>query len=222
MSDLVVSLFLKQSSLNDIKALSILNDCSLVDALAEITNVHSFQQRKLRKIVPLFASLQNLNPLSAINRIEKEMGFDEFVKKRGNEGNVIDKGSDDIRDLKVVARKFETVQDFLDHIDHMTAMNKEMKQMSKHFDDAVHLTTIHRSKGLEYKHVYVIGAVDGSLPHDFALDSARNGDGAPLEEERRLMYVAMTRAQQSLYLSVPETRRGKKANPSRFIKQLLS
>ena len=108
----------------------------------------------------------------------------------------IEKGSDDIRDLRVAAKKFTTVEDFIDHVDHMMAMVKEVKQMSRHFTDAIQLTTIHRSKGLEYNTVYILAAVDGSLPHDFALDSYRKGELEPLEEERRLMYVAATRAKQ--------------------------
>ncbi|MFC3884446.1 ATP-dependent helicase [Bacillus songklensis] len=220
--DLLMSLFLKQSALNDIKALSILNDVSLVEALKFLENLQPFQQKKLKKIVPLFASLQNLSPLTALETIEKDMGFDDFVKKRGNEGNIMEKGSDDVRDLKVVAKKFQTVTELLDHADHMTAMNKEMKQLSRQFHDSVQLSTIHRAKGLEYKHVYVLSCVDGGLPHDYALEAYRNEDEAPLEEERRLLYVAMTRAQQSLYLSVLETRRGKTAYPSRFIKPFLS
>jgi DNA helicase II / ATP-dependent DNA helicase PcrA len=219
--DLLMSLFLKQSALNDVKALSILNDISLVEALGFLENLQPFQQKKLKKIVPLFASLQTLTPLAALETIEKDMGFDDFVKKRGNEGNIMEKGSDDVRDLKVVARKFQTVTELLDHADHMTAMNQEMKQLSKQFHDSVQLSTIHRAKGLEYKYVYVLSCVDGGLPHDYALEAYRNEDEAPLEEERRLLYVAMTRAQQALYLSVLETRRGKTAYPSRFIKPFL-
>jgi DNA helicase-2/ATP-dependent DNA helicase PcrA len=221
MSDLIISLFLKQSVMQDLKAISILEDCSLVKALAKLTNVHPFQQKKLKKIVPLFKTLKDASPLVAIEIIEKEMGFADFVKKRGSEGNVMEKGSDDIRDLKVVAKKFTTVLAFLAHADHMIAMNEEMKKLSKTYDNAVQLLTIHRSKGLEYKHVYVLGAVDGSLPHDYALDAYRDGDSAPLEEERRLAYVAMTRAKESLYVSVPQMRRGRTAYPSRFIKSLL-
>lgn len=220
MSDLLVALFLKKNTLNDLKASSILEDCSIVEALKYVKNIQAFQERKLKKIVPLFKTIVKLKPTQAIEMIEKEMGFDDFIKKRGNEGNVIEKGSDDVRDLKVAAKKFSTVQDFLDHIDHMIAMNDEMKKLSKHYTNAIQLSTIHRSKGLEYKHVYILSAVDGSLPHDFALDSSRNGETAPLEEERRLMYVAMTRAKETLHISIPETRRGKTANPSRFIKSL--
>ncbi|WP_028402624.1 UvrD-helicase domain-containing protein [Ectobacillus panaciterrae] len=220
-SDLLVALFLKQSVLQDLKAISILQDCSLVRALSKLTNIQPFQQKKLQKMVPLFRTLKDAPPLVAIEIIEREMGFSDFIKKRGNEGNAMDKGSDDLRDLKVVARKFTTVLAFLAHVDHMIAMNEEMKKLSKTYTDAVQLLTIHRSKGLEYKHVYLLGAVDGSLPHDFSLDSFREGDSVPLEEERRLTYVAITRAQETLYVSVPSMRRGRTAYPSRFIKGLL-
>ena len=99
----------------------------------------------------------------------------------------------------------------------MAAMNKEIKQQSKQRKNAITLSTIHRAKGLEYKIVYIIGTVDGSIPHDYALESLRSGDSEPLEEERRLLYVAVTRAKEELYLSVPQHWRGKKANPSRFL-----
>ncbi|RAS73820.1 ATP-dependent helicase [Priestia endophytica] len=221
LGQLLPALFLKASALNDVKALSILHDCSYVEALIHLTNLQSFQKRKLMKLVPLFSTLKNRSPLGAIDIIEKEMGFNQFVKKRGNEGNAIEKGSDDIRDLKVVAKKFNTVKQFIEHADHMKAMNEEMKKLSKTFPSSITLTTIHRAKGLEYNHVYILGVVDGALPHDYALDAYRNGDEAPLEEERRLLYVAMTRAKQSLFLSIPEHRRGKKAHPSRFLKGLF-
>ncbi|GGE71686.1 ATP-dependent helicase [Priestia taiwanensis] len=217
---LLVSLFLKQSALQDVKALSILEDCSYIEALGKLTNVQSFQQRKLKKLVPLFKGLHKLSPAVAIEKIEKDMGFSDFVKKRGNEGNVMDKGSDDIRDFKVVARKFTTIKQLLDHVDDMIAKNKEMKKLSKQYKQAISLLTIHRSKGLEYKHVYLLSMVDGSLPHDYALESLRNGDHAPLEEERRLCYVAMTRAQETLYISIPQMRRGRTTYSSRFLQSL--
>ncbi|MGM7680924.1 UvrD-helicase domain-containing protein [Cytobacillus sp. Hm23] len=219
--DILTAQFLKQSIYQDLKAITILEDCSFVDGLAFLQNVQPFQKRKLQKIVPLFKTLANLQPIKAIEKIEQEMGFAEFVKKRGNEGNAIERGSDDVRDLKVVAKKFENLTQFVEHIDHMIAMNKEMKELSKRYSNSITLSTIHRAKGLEYKNVYVLGAVDGSLPHDYALESFRNGDIRILEEERRLLYVAMTRAQDSLYLSIPHMRRGKKAKRSRFLASII-
>ncbi|MFJ7856629.1 ATP-dependent helicase [Peribacillus sp. NPDC097206] len=215
-SDVLSSLFLKQSVLQELKAQTILQDCDFIDAFAFVKTGHAFQERKLKAIPAQIRSIKTMSPLVALEVIEKDLGYQEYVKKRGNEAN-LEKGSDDIRDLKVAANRFPTVASFLDHVDHMTAMVQEVKQLSKHFKDAIQLTTIHRSKGLEYQSVYILAAVDGSLPHDFALDSYRKGELGPLEEERRLLYVAATRAKKNLYISVPQTRRGRTAHPSRFL-----
>ncbi|MGE7602067.1 ATP-dependent helicase [Peribacillus sp. NPDC097675] len=215
-SDVLSSLFLRQGVLQELKAQTILQDCDFIDAFAFVKTGHAFQERKLKAIPAQIRSIKTMSPLVAIEIIEKDLGYQEYVKKRGNEAN-LEKGSDDIRDLKVAANRFPTVAAFLDHVDHMTAMVQEVKQLSKHFKDAIQLTTIHRSKGLEYQSVYVLAAVDGSIPHDFALDSYRKGELGPLEEERRLLYVAATRAKKNLYLSIPQTRRGRTAHPSRFL-----
>lgn len=211
------ALFVRQNVLQELKAESILQDRTLLECLSRVKTGYSFQEKKLRKLIPVLRSLSNVSPVKAIETIEKELGYNDFIKKRGNEGNKLDKGSDDIRDLKVAARNFPTIPEFLEHADHMTAMNQEMKKLNKEREEVITLSTIHRSKGLEYKTVYILGAVDGSIPHDYALDSYRNADPAPLEEERRLLYVATTRAMEDLYLSVPEKIKGRKAHPSRFL-----
>lgn len=214
LADVIAVLFLKQTVINDLKAISILQDCSLVEALAKLDSIPPFQQQKLRTIAPLFAKVKDMKPMDAIDFIEKEMGFGDFLKKRGNEGNAIEKGSDDVRDVKVVVRKFKTIPAFLSHVKRVQAY------ASTTCDDGIQLMTIHRSKGLEFPIVYIIGAVDGLLPHDYALEAYRNGDTAPLEEERRLLYVAITRAKERLFISVPSMRRLKKANASRLLPSL--
>ncbi|MFY4774380.1 UvrD-helicase domain-containing protein [Metabacillus sp. RGM 3146] len=215
--DLLFSLFLKQSILNEVKGLSILEDCSLLEALLKIEHIHAFQKKKLQEIIPIFKRLKNLPPLEAIASVEKKMGFADYMKKRGNEGNSIEKGSDDIKDLKVIAKKFTTVSDLLDHAEHMKALAAAVKKDGKMDGEGVRLMTIHRAKGLEFRYVYVLETVDGSIPHDYSLEAARNGDFSVLEEERRLLYVAMTRAKEELFLSVPLFRRGRKAAPSRLL-----
>jgi ATP-dependent DNA helicase Rep len=84
--------------------------------------------------------------------------------------------------------------------------------------DAVQLSTLHAAKGLEFKHVFLIGVEEGVLPHRESLDPVR------LEEERRLMYVGITRAQRSLHVSYAEKRkRGRElipGEPSRFIAEM--
>lgn len=216
-ADILPALFLKHNLLQEIKAQMILQDCNALTALSKIKTGHAFQERKLEKLPSQIRSLQKLSPLAALEKIEKDLGFTDYVKKRGNEGSKMEKGSDDVRNLKVAAKSFADCQTFLEHADHMSAMNKEVKKMSKHFPQAISLTTIHRSKGLEYNNVYILGAVDGGLPHDYALDDFRKGNKHALEEERRLMYVATTRAKNQLYYSVLQNRSGKTAYPSRFL-----
>ncbi|MDR0441433.1 MAG: UvrD-helicase domain-containing protein [Candidatus Accumulibacter sp.] len=86
--------------------------------------------------------------------------------------------------------------------------------------DAVQLSTLHAAKGLEFKHVFLVGVEEGVLPHRESLEPAK------LEEERRLMYVGITRAQRSLHLSYAEKRRqGRElipGKPSRFIAEMGS
>ncbi|WP_102271788.1 UvrD-helicase domain-containing protein [Cytobacillus massiliigabonensis] len=221
MKNILPALFMKQTVIKDLMAESILNDCTLLECLKHVKTGFAFQESKLKKVIPVIRSIAHLAPVQAIEKIEKELGFQDFVKKRGNEGNKIEKGSDDVKDLKVAAKSFTGLRDFLEHTEHMRAMNKEIKQLSKKNQNAITLSTIHRAKGLEYKVIYIVGAVDGSLPHDHALEAYRNGDFAPIEEERRLMYVAITRAMAHLYISVPEKSRGRKAYPSRFLAPLI-
>ena len=84
--------------------------------------------------------------------------------------------------------------------------------------DAVQLSTLHASKGLEYKHVFLVGVEEGILPHRESLEPAK------LQEERRLMYVGITRAQHTLHISYCERRKQARelipCEPSRFIDEM--
>jgi DNA helicase II / ATP-dependent DNA helicase PcrA len=221
LTTILPSLFLKQNIQRDIKAASILNDCSFVEALSLIKTGYSFQDKKLQLLPGIIRSLKHLNPLMAIERITKDLGILDYLKKRGSEGNKLEKGSDDLKDIKVASKAYESILEFLLHADHISAKIKEIKKQSKTLENAITLSTIHRAKGLEYDSVFVLGVVDGSIPHDFALDEFRDGNLDALEEERRLLYVAITRAKQNLYLSIPNNRRGKAASRSRFLNNLL-
>ena len=84
--------------------------------------------------------------------------------------------------------------------------------------DAVQLSTLHAAKGLEYKHVFLVGIEEGILPHRESTEPSK------IEEERRLMYVGITRAQQSLHISWCERRKQAReflpCEPSRFIDEM--
>ncbi len=115
------------------------------------------------------------------------------------------------------AQRFEETQDFLAQI---LLLNSETSD--RHVDpdtDAIKLTTVHQAKGLEYDVVFVIGLADGQFP------GRRSIEAGDVEEERRLFYVAVTRARNELYLCYPQDRvatrpRGHDATPSRFLQEL--
>ena len=84
--------------------------------------------------------------------------------------------------------------------------------------DGVVFTTMHSAKGLEFRNVYIIGINEGTIPHEKSYDiDDEEKKSEQIEEERRLMYVGMTRAEERLTLSSPINKYGKKAFKSRFL-----
>ncbi|MDD3380348.1 MAG: 3'-5' exonuclease, partial [Rugosibacter sp.] len=90
-------------------------------------------------------------------------------------------------------------------------------------DDALQLMTVHSAKGLEFNMVFISGLEEGLFPHENSVNDTRNGNNG-LEEERRLMYVAITRARQRLYLSIAQSRmlhgQTRYNIPSRFLDEI--
>ena len=82
-------------------------------------------------------------------------------------------------------------------------------------EDALNLMTFHASKGLEFRRVYLIDVNEGLVPHRRAKTKEE------IEEERRVLYVAMTRAKEELYLLYTEKRGGRDIPPSRFLRELI-
>ncbi|MFS0787266.1 ATP-dependent helicase [Shouchella sp. 1P09AA] len=213
------ALFLKADKQRELVELQQQRACTLLEAFPFLSNTQPFQKKKLQQLPGLCRKLTGLPPIQALESIEQDIGFKDTLKKQAQEGNQLDKGSDAFKQLKALARQHETVASFLHYIDAMTQKVNEHKQSTN--KKGVRLLTIHRAKGLEFEQVFVIGCVDRSLPHDYALDALKDGDEGPLQEERRLMYVAMTRAKSSLYLSAPLYYFEHKSFVSRFLLPLL-
>ena len=124
---------------------------------------------------------------------------------------------DELKALVGFASRFEEMQDFLAQI--MLLNSETSDRQVDPGAEAVKLTTVHQAKGLEYDIVFLIGLADGQFPGRRAIEA---GD---VEEERRLFYVAVTRARNELYLSYPKvaTRAGPGGmmlTPSRFLAEL--
>lgn len=127
---------------------------------------------------------------------------------------------ENIKELLSVASEFPTITSFLDNV--ALIQNKTMpdgSQLSK--EDGVNLMTLHASKGLEFKVVFLVGLEEGLFPHSRALM-----DREEMEEERRLCYVGITRAKEKLYLSFAERRllfgSYGSNSPSRFLSEIPS
>jgi len=126
---------------------------------------------------------------------------------------------DELKGLVGFASRYEEMQELLAQI---VLLNGETGDRSASPDqDAIKLTTVHQAKGLEYDAVFVIGLADGQFP---GRRSIENGD---VEEERRLFYVAVTRAKNELYLCYPKIASrggpgGMMLSPSRFLAEVRS
>ena len=144
------------------------------------------------------AELENEKSLEAEIRLENLMEFKSITEGYQNETGTVNL-EDFLEDISIVA-------DTADHKDD---------------DNVLTLMTMHSAKGLEFKVVFLIGMEEGIMPHSMSLN-----DGKELEEERRLCYVAITRAKEKLYISNAKKRMlFGKTNvfpPSRFISEIDS
>ncbi|MEC7487579.1 MAG: ATP-dependent helicase, partial [Verrucomicrobiota bacterium] len=125
---------------------------------------------------------------------------------------------DDLNSLVSFASRFDTMEELLAQLVLLASESNERNAEEQ--QNCLRLTTIHQAKGLEFPVVFVLGLADGLFPLQRTIDE---GD---LEEERRLFYVAVTRAMDELYLSYPMlNQKGSsvhRMNPSRFIQEIDS
>ena len=127
---------------------------------------------------------------------------------------------EDIREMILFTAEFESTADFLNEVALVTNVDAENDVARNHDRDCLRLSTVHQAKGLEWETVFIIWAADGMFPSARSME-----DFEGEEEERRLFYVAVTRAKDNLTLCVPETRRGFDGSvnffmPSRFISEI--
>ncbi|TXK81488.1 AAA family ATPase [Paenibacillus sp. N3.4] len=199
--------------------------------LLGLPQLKDFQKEKLKARIRLIKSLAEMKPAAAVQAIRKDF-YDSFLEtnKRSKLTHHREMLKETLDELESSAKRFDTVEQFLYFIHEVAEKRTEMSlQKKEHAANKISLMTIHKSKGLEFPIVYLLCAVEGNMPHSSALDAghledvrivAAAGQGkapAALEEERRLAYVAVTRAKAELLISSPAFFRGKKAEPSRFL-----
>jgi len=160
--------------------------------------------------------MKGLNPYAAVNFIRKGVGYDAHIQKQCLERGVDSREKfAELDALQQLAKDFETIEEWLSHIACYDAvMEKASADRQKDTADAVHIVTMHASKGLEWKIVILPDVNEGVVPHKKAVTDAE------LEEERRMFYVAMTRAKELLFLFYIEEKEAGNFLPSRFLNEL--
>jgi len=155
---------------------------------------------------------------SKMIRLVLEAGYDDYLKENYANHRL---RLEDLEQLAIFAQQFPTIEDFLTQLALLSNLEAEDEQPAARDDEQLRLSTVHQAKGIEFDVVFVIMLCDGLFPSARSVET-QEGE----EEERRLMYVAVTRARNELYLSYPliRARYGSGGDlmqrPSRFLREI--
>ncbi|EFM10416.1 UvrD/REP helicase [Paenibacillus curdlanolyticus YK9] len=206
--------------------------------LTNFPRLQQFQKDQVLERLRLIKAIASIRPATAIRRI-RDAFFDKFAET--NRGGTPHKElmKELLDELETSAGRFDTVEAFLAFADEMAKRQADARDKQKQErytasaapetePGSVQMMTIHKSKGLEFPVVFVVGATENIMPHRSATQpqqpkqattpekAAREKEEA-IEEERRLLYVAVTRARERLYVSSPAFYHGQKTDISRFL-----
>jgi DNA helicase-2/ATP-dependent DNA helicase PcrA len=167
----------------------------------------------LHHLITLLDHIKQLSPDRALKEIIQKTDYVDHLRGYSQSEGDLTARMENIEQLIYSASQSESLMDFLEE----ASLVKEDKQEEEGeaVNSGVKLSTIHASKGLEYRVVFVAGCEENLLPHWKSKDSV-----SEISEERRLMYVAMTRAESHLYLTSASYRKGQYNPISRFISEI--
>lgn len=160
------------------------------------------------------AFLHDLNPYAGLSFIRKGIGYEDFLKEYALEHGA--EGDELIRKLEEIMESAADKKTYGEWFSYMEDYKKQLEEEERRGDkekSGISLITMHSCKGLEYEAVFLIDANESIMPfHKAVLDE-------DIEEERRLFYVAMTRAKTHLNIFYTEERFNKKLSVSRFLEE---
>ncbi len=190
---------------------------SVFDRMIKYPGLNENFKKEIKNLKMDFKKLSKLNPQDAISFIEYDLEYDNYLKESSQKlGYTYDTLKTILYNLKLIASKTRNHEDFTNRLKYLNNLTYN----SKYNQNGVNLSTIHSSKGLEYENVYMIDLVDGEFPISGSIDEFEKGNIEPLEEERRLFYVGMTRAMKVLDLIIFDYKNEKRVEPSRFVTEL--
>lgn len=186
-------------------------------ALRNSYESRAWMQERISRLEYDIAMMHRMAPYAAIAYIRKAVGYDQFLQEyaasvRADAADLVSV----LDELQESSRPYQTLSAWEEHI---RAYERELERRSGEEDagkDAVMIATMHYAKGLEYDVVFIPDANDGITPYRRALLEE------DLEEERRMFYVAMTRAKERLYIYYVKERFGRACGRSPFIDEVSS
>lgn len=160
--------------------------------------------------------IRRMTPYAAIQYIRKSVGYDLFLNEYAIKRKMkLEDLQELIREMEERAKEFKTIEEWFDHIEKYTEELRMQAVTRAENRNAVSLMTFHAAKGLEYDTVFIIGANEDVTPYKKAELPEE------MEEERRMFYVAMTRAKKHLTISYVREKNGKAMEQSRFLGELF-
>ncbi len=207
--------YISRDSLNSVK-----DEDNFIDALINKCNLHPKQIKTINDLDIDLSYLKSLHPKNAISYIRTTLDYDRYILDYCSNRKIKTNGLIEIlNEIESSATHFKTIEEYLTHIEKVKEEiidNKNNKETH-----GVIFTTMHSAKGLEFRNVFVIGANEGTIPHEKSYElEDEDKKLEQIEEERRLMYVAITRAEENICISSPLNKYGKKASKSRFIEDI--
>ena len=190
-------------------------DESVFTILLRYPLIEDYNRRSIINFMNSIKSLKNKKLYIALDYIENEMMYLDYLNKSYSKEDSY-KNLNEIFDiLKTLSRDLESIQELFQTIEYIKSKIAE-SSFNKNKSN-ITLSTIHSSKGLEYDKVYIIDAIEGIIPSYESIEEEKKGNSKLMEEERRLFYVAMTRAKNFLAIVSTKKKNDKRLSKSRFI-----
>ena len=162
-------------------------------------------------------TISRMTPYAAFQYLMKKTGYMDFLKEYALKMQIEESELTEIADeIAQSMKKKESMKEWIDYTQIYTEKIRQMEKEEKFTKGKTAFLTMHGAKGLEYRCVYIIEAQEGTIPHRKAIEESET------EEERRLFYVAMTRAKEELVICYIKQKNGKEVYPSRFIGELFT
>ncbi|WP_314719696.1 ATP-dependent helicase [Parvimonas micra] len=186
------------------------NQCVL-ESLLDLDELNDFYLNKFTSLRNDFKRLKRMKMEDKIDCILYELGYGDYLDNFNEFSNLNYNLIFDL--IKYLSKDLKTFDEFIEKLDNL----KELLKNASSSKSNISISTIHSAKGLEYDDVFIIDLIDGEFPQKSILNSF---DEKLLEEERRLFYVAMTRARKRLFLYTIKERNNLHVEPSIFYNEL--